>query len=169
MSWRADLRRLAGRSWHERGLVAEALLCLCAARVAIAVLPFRRVQQLLHLDEVPLEAAEPSPDGGQPPAEIERIGWAVRAAARRAPRFVDTCLAQSLAGASMLSRRSLPGTVHLGVAKDREGGFRAHSWLASGNAVLTGAAGRDAFEEITRVVVAPRERRHRRSPAAKRQ
>jgi Transglutaminase-like superfamily len=138
-----DFGKLRNRSWLERRLLLEAKLWLTLGRIAIRVLRFQQLAEMLGLVQA---------DAGRTfaPARAElaaSIGWAVRTVAGRMPGRA-TCLAQSLAGAAMLRRRNIPFTISLGVAKDAKG-IAAHAWLCSADAILTGAGGRDRFTMIS--------------------
>ena len=141
-----DLSKLRVLSGADRWLLLEAMVWLSLMRVAIALLPFRRITTLLRLipGESPTELAEAL----RPPAL--RIGWAVRAAATRTP-WESTCLMQALAGSVLLCRRDIHSTLYLGVAKDTTvpAGLAAHAWLRCGDAILTGSAGRERFSVVS--------------------
>src|SRR5437870_3698733 len=79
VSWRSDLATLRARTWVERSLLLEALLCLGLARAAILMFPFGRVVALCGLTqgETPKSLAPELVD------RAARVGWAVRAASVR--------------------------------------------------------------------------------------
>lgn len=131
MSW---TRRARGLPVRDGLLLAEASILLAAARLSIALLPFDRVASLCGLSP-----ADPVPETGPASPRAERVGWAVRAMSSRTP-WSNPCLTQALAGFLMLRRRRLPGVICLGVEKRNT--VRAHAWLRSGDAILTGEAGR---------------------------
>jgi hypothetical protein len=78
-----------------------------------------------------------------------RIGWIVRTAARYTP-WLSTCFAQSLTSAWILKRFNVPFAVYFGVAKKNpeEGGFDAHSWVASGPCAVVGGHSFDRFSAV---------------------
>jgi hypothetical protein len=126
-------------------LLLQAAAWLGTLRAAILVLPFRRITRLMGL--APGENL-----GAADPALAERaarVGWAVRTVASRTP-WQSACLAQALAGAILLRRHGLPGTIYLGVAKEAgaANALTAHAWLRCGDAILTGAAGRERFAVV---------------------
>ena len=115
-------------------MLAEAGLGLLSAVIAVRALPFRHTARLLGLREATL------PDATAEQLErAERVGWAIRAVAARAP-WTSTCLMQAVAGAALLRRRRIPAELHLGVAKDAADpdGLAAHAWLTCAGHVLTG-------------------------------
>lgn len=128
--------------WAGRGLLLEALACLCWAKLLLLLVPFRWVAPLLGKSQT-----ESPPD--ITPAELdlaEHVSWAVQSAARHVPLgFV--CLPQAMAAKWMLRRRHLASTLYLGVARRNgdtlvSGGnpFTAHAWLRAGDKILTGHA-----------------------------
>ena len=140
---RTKARALDGRDWL---LLAEAGVAVLAAQAALALVPFRRVADGAgRLVERPGDAAA---DPGQR-AAAEKIGWAVRAVARRTP-WATKCLAQALAAKWLLNRRRLPGTLYLGVRGTQTAGksLAAHAWVRSGGMTLTGESGAESFRVI---------------------
>ncbi len=119
--------RRAPLSWADRLLLAEALLTLVLASLAIRLLSFRRVV-----------GAAAAPERGPPPAcaseTARRTVWAVRAWARRVP-WKAVCFQQGLAVHAMLRRRGVPSHLHYGVSQ--ADGLKAHVWVS--------AAGRDVI------------------------
>jgi hypothetical protein len=147
VSWRSDLATLRARTWAERGLLLEAILCLGLARAAILMLPFRRVVALCRLTQ----GETPKSLAPELVVRAARVGWAVRAASVRSP-WQSTCLAQALAATLMLRRRGVPGTLYLGVARRHQSGsgrLEAHAWLRCGETILTGVGDHDRFTAIS--------------------
>jgi len=122
--------------------LAEAVVWLCLARLAILLLPFRLIAPQLgtHRYETPVT------DSLQTGTRVLMIAGAMQRASRHLP-WKCTCLVQALAGKVMLRRRGLPSTLYLGVAKNGDGNLCAHAWLRCGNFILTGQ------EEATRFTV----------------
>lgn len=119
--------------WAQRGALLEALVWLGLARLALLVLPFRRIAPWLGTQMAQTEeSATP-----QEEALAQEIGWAVRAAARRTP-WQSACLAQAISGKAMLRRRGVASTLYLGLARGEGGALQAHAWLRCGRAVVTG-------------------------------
>ena len=139
-----DLKRYARIPRARRRLLWEALGALAIARVAMALLPFRRIAAWLGTPgaESPATAA---------PEEIrtaEEVGWAVAVLARRVP-WDGRCMAQALAATGMLRRRGLEGTVSFGARRGESAGFDAHAWLRLGSCVVTGGPGHQRFKTVT--------------------
>lgn len=128
----------------ERSLLAEAAAALALARVLLTVLPFAVAMRLAGLHA---SAGRRAPVPGAPADAAVAIGGAITRVAPHLP-FCALCLPQAMASTLMLRRRGLPVTVHFGVAKDVAGSLDAHAWSVSGDAVVTGAAGRERFTPI---------------------
>jgi hypothetical protein len=144
MSFRADLRKLTQSSLPELVLLAQTFFWLGATRIAIAAFPFQNVAHWVGLKIG--ETAAPILETQV--SDINRIAWAVNAAARRTP-WDSACLAQSLTGAILLQRKNIPALLYLGVAKDGANkNFSAHAWLRCGEIILTGAGGHERFHVI---------------------
>jgi len=77
--------------------------------------------------------------GGRSPheEEIERVAWAIGAAARRLP-WRAVCFHQGIAIQRMLSRRAIAVVLHCGVGKAEDGALTAHVWGSVGDAVVIG-------------------------------
>lgn len=127
----------------ERLLLCEALLALMAARLVLALVPFRKVAA--WLGPLGMESASTVSDSDDLAAE--RVGWAVETMARHVP-WDSRCLAQALAAWWMLGRRGIDGTVYFGVAKDPAKAFSAHAWLRCGTRYVTGGNGHAQFQVL---------------------
>jgi len=141
-----DVVRARGLSPTERCLLVEAIGWLGLLRVAVLMLPFRRLASLLGLTQSdPSEVSLAFRADHQ--ARTEAIGWAVQGVAARTP-WLSTCLVQSLAGYVMLRRHDVPSVVYLGVAKDAGGELIAHSWLQCGDRFVTGGGSQHRYSVI---------------------
>lgn len=114
-------------------LLLETALCLAAARLALAALPFRWVIRGLRLRQ----GEAPGERDASTLAQEQRVAWALERIRRRAP-WTGRCLARALAGSYMLRRRGVACTLHLGVAKNGNTQIEAHAWLRSGDFVVAG-------------------------------
>jgi hypothetical protein len=128
-------------------LALEAFALLGLMRLLIALIPFRRLQSLSGRPVKGEEIALPPLSAWQE-LSSRRVGWALRAAARRTP-WRSACLAQALAGRWMLRRRGIPSVIHFGARIDEGRRLRAHAWLRCGPRILTGGEERAAFQEIS--------------------
>lgn len=79
---------------------------------------------------------------GRGTAPVERLCWAVRAAARRLPAF--TCLAQALALQRLLSANGHRSELRIGVARG-DSDFSAHAWVVRDGVVLIGGDDCDRY------------------------
>lgn len=119
-------------------------------RALLLVMPFKRIMTILGMRLAPESArmADPAPvpvDLSDP--TVDRLPWAIAAAMRRTP-WESKCLAQALAGATMLRWRGEPAEVFFGVRPpDTTHGraMTAHAWLVSRGRILTGASGHSDY------------------------
>lgn len=123
-------RKFVGLRGHDRKLVLEAVVVLCAVRLGLAVLPFPLLRRSLRISTRLLRVRRPQ-------AAPARIAWAVRLVATRL-RKSGSCLPQALCGQWMLDRRGFSSQVGIGVARAGSGGMAAHAWLTSGGLILLG-------------------------------
>lgn len=130
------------------GLFLEALFWLAVARLFLLRTPFRQTAQSFGL-VLETTATEPSPGPAVRGENAGQIGWAVRAASRRAV-WESKCLAQALAAGMMLRRRQIPGRLYLGVRMPARAGdpMTAHAWLRVDDAILTGEAGHERYTVV---------------------
>lgn len=135
-------------------LFAEATLALAMARLVVLFVPFQRACRLYDLK---VTKSEPEIERHVATARAQAVAWAVGAATRRTP-WSNTCLVQALAGATMLRRRAVSGTVVLGVRRDvasDDAKMEAHAWVKVGDSVLIGAAGHERYSPIAHFRIAP--------------
>lgn len=135
-----------------RRLMVEAFFWLAVARVALLVLPFRKVAAQLGDVLAPAEGAKRMAGIAPPPdaeAIAREIGWSVRRMADYVP-FRAVCLQQALAGKAMLRRRGIVGALHLGVATGASPGatMKAHAWLDAAGVKVTGWPFDDEYAEV---------------------
>lgn len=140
------------RSASEVLLALEALVFLTAFRVALAVVPVRRILHAISAGQTPAAVGPPAvPIASSTAAYAKalRVRWAVEAVSRNAPAaFV--CFPQTLAGYTMLRLRGVRTTMVYGVARgqDAEARLLAHTWLTLGDRILLGGEGSAAFTPI---------------------
>lgn len=122
------LRRFLSMPGTERSLLLEAAFFLALARLAILVIPFRRI--------VPwLERTPDSPDRNA--VAIAAVRRAVDVAQRNVP-WNAVCLPQAMASKAMLARRGQGSALHIGAAMADGGGLMAHAWLVAGGEIVVG-------------------------------
>lgn len=112
-------------------LGAEAAAALCAASLAVKLLPSARTRRLLGV----ATSAVPAGVNRARVEEAKRVGRAVRRVADVLP-WHPVCLPQALAARAMLRRRGIRPEVHLGVAGVSP--LEAHAWVSVDGAVVLG-------------------------------
>lgn len=132
MSSPGHLARFTRLSWSNRIVLAEALVAVAGASLAIRLLPFRRVVSAaaaLH------GRSTDDPEGQRQVAFQCR--WAVEAWGSKVP-WRAVCFQKGLALHAMLRRRGVPSLLHYGVAKDAQKGLAAHVWISLGEEIILG-------------------------------
>ena len=137
------LRRFFGMKTG-RGLTLEAVALLAFFRIALHLVPFRRLATLMGrpMAESPATTSAPERD------QARRVGGAIMRCASHLG-WARNCLAQALAGQLMLRRRGVPSTVYFGVALEGETELSAHAWLRCGEQIVTGRAGMERYKVIS--------------------
>jgi len=143
--FRQRLRKVAALTWAERWLLVQVFFLLGAARLALRVIPFRRLARYLG----PLQT-ETLPDA--PPehlAQARRIALAIARVSPHTP-WTSNCFPQALAAKYWLRRRRIPTTLYLGVALTKTADaprseMAAHAWLRCGPLIVTGGRGHECF------------------------
>lgn len=120
-------------------------------RLAILVLPFRIYRGVLgkHVGKVEFCGLITESQF----ARAWQIGCAVELAARFTP-WQSKCLVQALVGACWCRLYRIPYVVYLGVRKDDSGAMKAHAWLCTGKAIITGREGHQTFTIVSTFVPA---------------
>jgi hypothetical protein len=119
----------------------EAWILLHAMKLAILILPFKRIASRIGKvhSETSLELV--ISDG------VPNVEQAIR----RASRFTihqSKCYDQALTGKLMLQRRGLSSTLYFGLAKDTTNLLKAHAWVRCGNRIITGRAVAEGYTVI---------------------
>jgi len=148
------IRRLLRRfsqvdNWH-RLLLAEAMLSLLAARLAVIFISFPRLAARFGTlvpssDPRTLHAAIAAT-----PHQIwmaKEISWAITRAARYTP-FHALCLPQAIAAHAMLKRRGVGTVMRFGAAIGQEQELDAHAWLHAAGVEVTGYPVAERITEI---------------------
>jgi hypothetical protein len=128
---------------RDKWMLLHATLWLSTARIMLLVLPFPKIAERLSGEE---DAAGEVPDSEL----LERIGYAVRAAAANVPWRSD-CFPQSIAGWMLLRHYGYRSTIHLGVERSGEDELVGHAWLTSADTVVTGGEDLDRYAETHRL------------------
>jgi hypothetical protein len=144
-----DFVKLRRQFRTDHRLLFEAAVWLAFARLTIPIIPFRWTIKLLAFKPCDHTLRKQIAHNPACRAFSRRAHRALRVASTCAP-WRSNCLALALAGATMLRRRQLPGTLALGVIKNpaKVGGLEAHAWLSAGGIIVTGGAGHKTYHVI---------------------
>lgn len=123
------LRRFARLSGAEQRLLLRAAMLVALVRLALWVVPFRRLWLVTRKSEL-----RPRLNAGASPPE--RIAWAVAAVSRYIPKA--TCLTQALAAKMLLQRAGHCASLRIGVAQEDGREFKAHAWVELEGKALVG-------------------------------
>ena len=128
--WTQKLARFRALSGADKWMLLHATVWLALARLMLLFMPFRKLAGTLS-------GAHESATGNPDPELLERIGFAVRAAAANVPWRAD-CFPQSIAGRMLLRHHGYNSTIHIGVEKRGKDELAGHAWLTCGGTVVTG-------------------------------
>jgi hypothetical protein len=140
------LHKMAALSWADRWLLFQVFVLLGVARLALRVIPFRRLARYLGSlqTETPLDALPAQL------AQARRVGLAIARVSPYTP-WKSNCLPQALVAKYWLRRRRIPTTLYLGVALNKPEGpamrpeMEAHAWLRCGTLIVTGERSHERF------------------------
>jgi len=128
---------------EEKKLFLEAYILLGLMRVAILMIPFKRItRSLSHSTEIIKQNALTD----EQLHAVKLVGKVIAKAANNTP-WESACLAQALTAQRILKKRNIPGVFYLGVkknAKEKEK-LEAHAWAQCGETIVTGQKGYKAF------------------------
>ena len=128
----------------EQVLLVRAATLLSAIRIGLWLLPFKVLQRVIS--KLIKGAAVSSIKRNVP---VGHGVWAVETAARYVPHA--TCLTRALAAQVLLALDGTPASVHIGVAKGKDGVLEAHAWLEAEGKILLG--GSDSNQRYARLLV----------------
>ena len=140
MALRRKLRSFLRLATVDQRMIAEAAWWLGVSRLAIWLLPFRRLAP--WLSRMP-----ETPDCDRD--LVRRVRRAVTVAARNMPRR-PMCLPRAIAAKAMLARRGCGSAFHIGAGRDPGGGLALHAWLVAGGEVVVGGAGAAHVKSVAR-------------------
>ena len=132
------LRRFVGLRADERRLLVRTAILMPVFRLALWLLPFRRVAALAEHSRSRL----PEPGACHP----DRIAWAVRTVSRYLPKA--TCLVQALTAKVLLENAGFSSRLHIGVARGEQERFEAHAWVETQGKVITGDCDLDRYSRL---------------------
>ncbi len=138
-------RKVAALPWADRWLLAQVFCLLGIARLALRLVPFRRLAR--HLG--PLQVETPA---DAPPEHLAQARWVGLAIVRVSPYtpWTSNCFPQALVAKFWLRRRRIPTTLYLGVALTKiddspHSEMIAHAWLRCGSLLVTGGRGHERY------------------------
>ena len=133
------LRTLAAAGPRRQALVAEAIVAMLVARLAILIRPFNEVSRGFGVFVPPTDPRVTERTAATPEqASVAReIAWAIRAAAPFMP-FRSVCLQQAMAAHTMLKRRGVRCAMHFGAGRGIDKPIDAHAWVDAGFVKVTG-------------------------------
>jgi hypothetical protein len=114
------------------GLALATLEIMLAVRVALWLVPFRRIRRVVE-SRGPMRSIE-----GRVTAR--QIAWMVQVASRYIPR--STCLTQALTAQLLLNAAGIQNQLRIGVARGDQ--FESHAWIECEGRVLVGGAEQSA-------------------------
>jgi Transglutaminase-like superfamily len=138
------IRRFFQLGNEERRLLIRCSCVLAVIRVGLWLMSLRRLRAFIARAADWRRGAHRSSR-----ASVERIAWAVRAAARYVPGA--TCLHEALAAELMLVHNGHPARVRIGMAKTEKRALEGHAWVESDGAVVLG--GGDVARYVTVLVL----------------
>lgn len=126
------LTRFLRMSRTERLLLLRVAALQCVIRVALRLMPFRRV-----IAAVNRQSTVRIRDRARTRFTPEQLARAVSMTSSRLFRDAP-CLTQALAVKVLYCRRGFPASVRIGVRRLPEHRFEAHAWVESGGRVVVG-------------------------------
>jgi len=130
------MRRFIQLPGEERMMLLSALWSLVIWRLGLWLLPVRTLRQRARATRRQVQRQHP----------VDRVVWAVRAAARYVPGA--TCLTQALVAQSLLVRSGHSSQLHIGVAKGPDREFGAHAWVQCDDRVVIGGGELDRYTPL---------------------
>lgn len=135
------LRRFIRLPADMRRLLIEAFLLLAFIRTGLWLTSLPRLRQTLK------RWGRARPYHGDADMLREKVAWVIHVAGGYLPG--TNCLPQALAAQVMLTRLAQPAMLHIGVARDDAGRFKAHAWLeSSGHVVVGGTASASQYTAL---------------------
>ena len=128
------LARFRGLRPPARRQLLEAIFDLFVARLALRVIPFRRLTPYF---ERPAQRPQATIADDERKRLREEMPWLINEAAWFLPGET-TCFARAIAAQSILRRLGMATTLYYGAATLPDGGLTAHVWLQDGAAGIIG-------------------------------
>jgi|SRR3954471_1139304 hypothetical protein len=131
----------------ELAVFVAAFALVAGVRIALWLLPSRVILRLVR------RLAASSARERRSRIAPSLVIWAVDAARRRVPRA--TCLTQALSAKILLRGFGYASQLCLGVAREGDGGFRAHAWLERNGHPIVGGASIHSFVRLPELQSTP--------------
>jgi hypothetical protein len=147
------IRRFVQVDNRRRALLAEAVLSLFAARLALIFMSFPHLSRRFGTLVPPTDPRVATMGAGADLDQIwaEEVSWVVTRAARYVP-FKAVCLPQAMAAHRMLARRGVASVMHIGAGKGDAKSLAAHAWLDAAGVEVAGYPVAERLTEIARFV-----------------
>jgi len=134
----------------DRRLLVTAGLTQAAIRLGLAVLPYRKLNQLV--DRLARVRPRRHLDSS---VSTERIAWAVMQTSRSVPGA--TCLTQALSAQVLLERRGHPARVRVGIGRTEGARLLAHAWVESEGRIVLGGTDVTRYTPLSALDPSPTE------------
>lgn len=132
------LRRWGELTVIERMLLRRAVAASIVARIALIVLPWKRLAER----KAPVRSSAITA-----PEAIALVRWAVEVCARRVP--FQTCLSSALVARHLLGFLGLQSTIEVGTYLDERGVIAFHASVTSGGMTICGERPMTVLASIT--------------------
>ncbi|NCX93924.1 MAG: lasso peptide biosynthesis B2 protein [Gammaproteobacteria bacterium] len=119
----------------------EILISLALAKIFVCFFPLKRFSRYLGAPYTEALATIPPS-----PIALQRVARGILGVAKFLP-WKSVCLDQAMAAQWILSRRSVPSTLYLGMRKStqKKEGYDAHAWVLAGRHPVIGYCPEDKF------------------------
>ncbi len=136
-----DIPKPETKAWslEDWGLLLEAGFTLARARLLVRRTPFPKLAK--RFGQLDLETPKDTPN-----QKAEKIGWAVKTAAKCVP-WRSECLEQAVCAKLTLKQKRYPSTMYFGTLRNGLA-LQAHAWVRCGNLVVVGDVGHQVFIQI---------------------
>jgi hypothetical protein len=125
------IRKFLHLSLIDQRLIIKSVFLLVAIKIGLSLLSFKTL--LSFLDRIKQESI--GKESNQK-LSLERTVWAVGVASKYVP--LATCLTRALATQVLLAQQGYSTSLHIGVAKGKEGQLEAHAWVESQGQIIIG-------------------------------
>lgn len=141
-----SLYNLFKRPKEDMVLVIEALCYLLFIKLLLTLHNFNYLAK-----KYSLHVTQKDESKADNPVMAKKVGWAVERVSLLLP-WEGLCLVKALSAQRMLVKRSLQGTIYMGVKNSDAQQLKAHAWLKYNELFLTGRAGHEEFTVVSKLV-----------------